>query len=453
MDNPIITRLKRLYHSKKVLVVGLGLQGGGLGVTKFFCELGAKVTVTDIKRQDQLSLSLKQLNQLPIRFCLGGHRLDDFLSADVIFKGPSVPWNLPEIIEAQKKNIPIEMELSFFTQYCPGKIIGVTGTRGKSTTTNLIFEILKQSGFSVYLAGNLPGISTINLLKKVTHNDWVVIELSSWALSGFHRKKLSPHIAVFTNFYADHLNYYQNMDDYLYDKKAIYLYQRPQDYLVINKSLLSYIKNGECRSKIIAYEANDFLGNFQYLQGEHNRENAAAAFFVAKILNLDKEKVINIISNFKGLPYRQQIIGKKNNIIFVNDSTSTTPVATVKAIESFSTKKIILILGGNSKNLPFADLIKQLDKVEKIVLLKGSFTDQILDILKVKHEKKISNKVHNRLKEALKEAYQFAAKEKDIHKTLVILFSPGATSFAMFENEFHRGEEFNRIVKNLIHTN
>jgi len=225
------------YIGKKILVVGLGLQGGGVGIAKYFADLGANVTVTDKKSEKQLSPSIEALKDYEITFHLGGHQQDDFLSADIIFKGPSVLWTTPEIVAAEKKGIPVEMELSFFAANFPGKIIGVTGTRGKSTTTSMIFNLLKLSNFPAFLGGGFPGISTINYLKTLKETDWVVAEISSWALSGFHRKKISPHIAVMTNIYPDHLNYYNRMDDYIYDKKAIFLYQKKDDYFILNESL------------------------------------------------------------------------------------------------------------------------------------------------------------------------------------------------------------------------
>ena len=445
----IIEKLKKKFKNKKVLVVGLGLLGGGVGLAKFFAQLGAKVVVTDKKNEKELASSINNLKQWPIEFHLGGHQSPDFLSANFIFKGPSVPWDLPEIVAARKKGVPVEMELSFFASYCPAKIIGVTGTRGKSTTTNLIYQLLKSSGVNTHLGGRLPGISTINLLPNIKPNDFVVLELSSWDLSGFHRKKISPHIAVFTNFYPDHLNYYENIDDYFYDKKAIYFYQTPSDYLIINQSLLQYINKNKLQSKIFTFSLHDFPYPLKFLQGEHNRENASAALRVAEVLGLNRKKAIEIISDFKGLPYRQQIIAEKNNIIFVNDATSTTPIATVYAIETFKDREIILILGGNSKRLPFDVLINRLIKTEKIILLGGSFTEEILPFLKEKYPAKISP-VFNNLEEAVKEAYRLAKQLESDGFNVCVLFSPGATSFAMFDNEFHRGEEFNRIVKKIM---
>ncbi|GAB4219313.1 MAG: UDP-N-acetylmuramoyl-L-alanine--D-glutamate ligase [Candidatus Microgenomates bacterium] len=444
----LIEKLKKLYQGKKVLVVGLGIQGGGVGVARFFSELGAEVTVTDKKTKKQLSISVEKLKNYSIKYHLGKHQLKDFILSDVIFKNPGVPWNLPEIIEAEKRNIPIEMEMSFTAKYFPGKIIGITGTRGKSTTTNLIYEVLKNHNFKVLLGGGLPGISNLEFLKIADKNTYLVAELSSWALSGFHRKKLSPHIAVFTNFYPDHLNYYKNMNDYLFDKKAIYLYQKNDDYLIINEKLKDALKNDLIKSKVLTFSKDDVRFDFSNLVGDHNKENIAAVLKVAKVLNLDIKKVYSAITNFKGLPFRQQIVLKKKNVFFVNDTTSTTPTATIYAIRRFSDKSIILILGGNSKNLPYQSLIDELKKsnIKKIVLLEGNFTREILPTIKQEFKEKLSIKIYDSLSKAIVKAYQEALK---INDEVYLLFSPGATSFAMFNNEFHRGEEFNKIVHNL----
>lgn len=445
MTNNVYQLLKNKYRNKKVLVVGLGVLGGGIGLTKFFTELGSQVIVTDKKNKFQLKTALDELKNLPIKYYLEDHPREIFLHADVIFKGPFVPWNLPQILAAEKKGIPIEMELSFFAQYCPANIIGITGTRGKSTTTMMVYEILKESAWPFYLAGSLPNISTINYLKSLTPKDWIIMELPSWPLSGFHRKKISPHISIFTNFYPDHLNYYPTMDDYLYDKKAIYLYQKPTNYLIANRNLQSVILHDKPKSNITYFQTKDFPLPLKRLKGQHNLENAAAVFTLAKVLHLNLANSAKTIERFSGLPFRQQIIRKIGNVIFVNDTTSTTPVATIKAIETFADKNIILILGGNSKNLPFDTLIKHLIKVKKIILLAGSFTEKILPVLKLKFPEKLS-KVHDNLEEAIYTAYQSANESK---KEACILFSPGATSFAMFNNEFHRGEEFNRIISEL----
>lgn len=407
----LLESLREKYSRKKILVVGLGNQGGGVGIARFFAELGSQVVVSDKKTEKELETSIRLLaNYKNIKFSLGGHRLEDFLNCDVIFKGPSVPWSLSLIVEAQRRGVPIEMEMAFVSEHFPGKIIGVTGTRGKSTTTYLIFNLLKMMGFKVLLGGGFPGVSTIEFLKTADSQTWLVAELSSWALSGFHRRKISPNLAVFTNFYPDHLDYYKNMEDYLFDKKAIYLYQKTTEFLVANRALEPLIT--ERKTGVFWFSKKDYPLRLKNLQGDHNLENAAAAFKVAEVLELPRSKAIEIISKIKGLPYRQEIIHKQGSMIFVNDATSTTPTATIKAIERFKDKKIILILGGNSKNLPVDDLLKHLEKVKKIVLLKGSFTEEILPKLRAHMPEKISREVYDDLELAIQEALQIASEEK-----------------------------------------
>lgn len=443
--NNLREELKNKYQTKKILVVGLGIQGSGLGVTKFFADLGARVTVTDAKTAEQLSQSIEKLKDYNIKYVLGHHDVSDFVTADLIIKGPGVPWTRPEIIAAKEKHIPIEMEGSLFASLCPAPIVGITGTRGKSTTTHLIYEVIKKAGHTVHLAGNIPNVSTISMIYDIKPDDIVVLELSSWQLSGFHKHKISPHIAVFTNFYPDHLNYYKTMDDYLFDKKAIYLYQQENDFLIANKSLQETIENDKVRSNVLYFDDSQFPYDLS-LQGTHNKENAAAALKVAEVLKLDREESIQTICAYKGLPYRQEVIGEKDGIIFINDTTSTTPVAAVSAIKTFRDKPIIHILGGNAKGLPTEELLSELIHVDKIVLLKGTFTDEIMSELRSKYNDKISS-VYESLDDAVTEAYRLA---KDQPRGAYILFSPAATSFAMFKNEFDRGDHFTAMARRIL---
>ncbi len=446
MRQSLISQLKNRFQGKKVLVVGLGIQGGGIGLVQFFSTLGARVTASDVKSPAQLQTAINQLESYPVVFRFGPHQEADFLDSDIIFTGPSVKWDLPELIAARKKHIPIETEVAFFASLCPATIIGVTGTRGKSTTSSMIYQVLKAARKDVFLAGNVSGQSTISLLKRVSRDSLVVLELSSWQLAGFHRKRISPPVAVFTNLYPDHMNYYQAVDAYLYDKKAIYWYQTPSDTLIMNRSLISIIPPEEVKGKRLLFSAADFTEPLHDLKGSHNQENAAAALATLNQLKIATKFSRQHLLDFVGLPNRQELIGENETVKIINDTTSTTPTATIKAIDSFSDRNIILILGGNSKNLPVTDLLEKLAQVEKIVLLAGSFTDQILPQLKQLYPNKISP-VFNNLKLAIEEAYRLSLRSKGFS---YLLFSPGATSFAMFNNEFHRGQEFVKISKALL---
>lgn len=444
-------RLNAELNGKKVLVVGLGLQGGGLGLIKFLTHYGAIVTVTDLKSEEKLKKSIDALSNFSITFHLGAHTMNDFLQADIIFKAPKMRWDAPEIVAAEKKGVRIEMETSFFASMCPAPIIGITGTRGKSTTTHMIYEALQTGGKTVHLAGNIPQSPAIDLLTRIKKEDIVVLELSSWQLSGFHRKKISPHIGVFTNLYPDHLDYYHNMDEYFYDKSAIFAYQKKEDTVIANESLKNKVMPLLHGQHALFVTNDTFPAPLVNVFGDHIKQNAGAAFQAVKAVGIDDAKAIESISHFKGLSSRQQKVGEKNRILFINDTTSTTPIATEIALNTFHDYRIVLILGGNAKKLPYADLLKRMNKPESIVLLAGSFTDQILPQLKQTFPDKISEPFTDLLP-AVTKAYEQAVEIQTKYpgEKVVVLFSPGATSFAMFNNEFHRGELFNSIVQTIL---
>jgi UDP-N-acetylmuramoylalanine--D-glutamate ligase len=224
------------FTGKKVVVMGLGTLGGGVGTARFFAKKGARVVVTDLKSREELKTSVEELSQYPIEYILGNHREEDFIKADLIIKNPSVPSSSPFIELARKNNIRVEMAESLFMELSPTKnIIGVTGTRGKSTTSQMIYEIIKTAGRKVVLGGNVKGIATLELLGAIDDSYYVVLELSSWMLEGFGWNKVSPWISVITNIYPDHLNRYKGMDEYINDKKNIYKFQKKDDILILNK--------------------------------------------------------------------------------------------------------------------------------------------------------------------------------------------------------------------------
>jgi len=438
-------KFKANFQNKKVLIMGLGLQGGGVAIANLFSEIGAKVTVTDLKDSKTLKSSLQKLNSTHIRCVLGEHRKADFKNQDLIIRNPAVPQNSPFLKLATKNNIPIKMETALFAKLSPAPIIGVTGTRGKSTTSRLIYEILKKANQKVFLAGNIPGKPTLPLLKKITPEDLVVLELSSWQLQGFAFEKISPHIAVVTNIYPDHLNRHPSMNAYIADKKNITNFQKKSDYLILNQQNLkskSFSKNTQ--AQITFFKSSNLPKNLTLkIPGLHNRANASAALAVANILNINKNTSLKVIKDFRGLPYRLEQVTTINNISIINDTTSTTPTATIAAIKSIS-QRITLILGGKSKNLPVKKLAQLINKSNiKVVLLKGSGTTEIKPHL---NPQKIIAEFSDQ-DQAIKSAL------KNSKPKTTLLFSPGFTSFEMFNNEFQRGDSFNQTIKNLSKLN
>lgn len=438
--------LKEKFKNKKVTVVGLGLLGKRLGDIAFLAECGAKVLVTDLKPSTVLRPSLQKLRKYKnIKYVLGEHRFEDFENCDFVLKGQGVALDSPYIAHAKRNGIPVEMDESLFAKLAPGvKIIGVTGTRGKTTTTILIYEILKAAGLKVHLGGNIKGTAALPLLKEAKYGDTVVFELSSWQLQGFGEARISPHISVFTNFMPDHMNYYKNdLKQYFGDKSFIYKFQNKEDLLVLGPEMKNLVKKS--RSKIVNAQVKKVPKSWKInLKGKHNLENIACAIEVAKFLKIKEEIVKKVVKNFEAVPGRLELVKTINGIDIYNDTNSCTPEATSVALQALGgkNKNIVLILGGSDKNLNFKDLFKDIGKyVKSIVLIPGNGTDRIMkDLMKIKNVH-IYQEVN--LKDIVSKAYNLAQNGD------IMLFSPAFTSFGMFNNEYDRGEKFMKIVKNL----
>ena len=221
---------------KRVLVMGLGLHGGGLGVTRWLLKQGARVTVTDLRTAEDLKPTLEQLQDVQVEFVLGEHRETDFENADLIVRNPGVPRELRYLEIAREQGIPIRMELGLFTELLPRgmeQVIGITGTKGKTTTTLMTGAILKRANPKTVVAGNLR-VSALELLDEIDAETPVVLEMSSFQLEEFQELKTSPHIAALTNVYADHLNRYRDIDEYTWAKAQIFLHQAPRDVVILN---------------------------------------------------------------------------------------------------------------------------------------------------------------------------------------------------------------------------
>src|SRR5437763_7464617 len=223
-----------LLQGKRVLVMGLGLQGSGMASARYAAQQGAIVRVTDMKSAEVLAPSVRALAGLPIEFILGQHREEDFRWAEIVIRNPGVPRSSPYLQIAQANGAQIEMESALFFLACPGRIIGITGTRGKTTTTSLIFAILRASGAPTLIGGNVAGVETLSLLPQITAETQVVLELSSWQLEGLAPHAISPQIAVMTNVYPDHLDTYNSMEDYAEAKANIFRHQDESGIAVFN---------------------------------------------------------------------------------------------------------------------------------------------------------------------------------------------------------------------------
>lgn len=421
--------------------MGLGLLGRSLGDALFLAEHGAVLTITDLKTEEMLAPSLEKLKPYSgITYVLGEHRLEDFQQCDMVIKAPGVPFDSPYIKEAQEHNIPVEMDASLFLKLAPEVIsIGVTGTRGKSVTTQLIFEILKADEKRVFLGGNVRGIATLPLIEEVQQGDYVVLELDSWQLQGFGDAGMSPHVAVFTTFMRDHMNYYKgDMERYFADKAHIFQYQTKSDILVVGEDIADRISSS---AKKFVATSKDIPGDWDIqLLGDHNRKNAAIAIAVAKALGISEDVIRSAIESFRGLAGRLEYIGEKKGIFFYNDTTATTPDAALAALDALENKHIVLITGGADKDLEYAAYAARLSShITNPVFFKGSATQKLISLL----PKTYAYTLVDTMPEAVKEAYSRAEKGD------VVLLSPGAASFELFENEYDRGDQFVQCVNAL----
>jgi UDP-N-acetylmuramoylalanine--D-glutamate ligase len=429
---------KEFFSGKKITMLGLGLLGRGLNDAKFLAECGAFLTITDLKTKEQLEPTLKKLAKYKnIKYVLGEHRLEDFRNCDFVLKAAGVPLDSIYIKEAKENNIPVEMDESLFAKCAPNvKVVGVTGTRGKTTTTYLIYEILKLAfPKKVHLGGNIKGLATLPLLKKVKDGDIVVMELSSWQLQGWGEAKICPNISVFTNLMDDHLNYYKgSVKEYFNDKAKIYLNQNKTDYLICGEKISRQI--GKVRGQKIIAKKNDVPKRWKVkVKGNHNLENISYAIKTAEIFGVQEKTIKKAIENFGGVEGRQEFLREYKGVKIYNDTTATTPDATIAALRSLGkNKNIVLIMGGADKNLDMSGLIKEVPKYcKKVVLLTGTGTE------------KLGGKVAGILAKSLKEGLLEALKW--VEKGDILLLSPGFASFGMFKNEFDRGEQFVKLVR------
>ena len=436
------------FKNKTVLILGLGLLGRGVRDAIFFAKQGARVIVTDLKTAEQLKPSVDKLKKFTnVTFVLGKHRKEDIDRADLIIRNADVPLHSEFLQYALKKKKLVDMDESLFAKFCPCPIIGVTGTRGKTTTTMLIYELLKETGRKVHLGGNILEKATLPLIDKVKPNDLVVLELSSWQLQGFGWAKISPQIAVFTNIYPDHLNRYSNMQEYINDKKLIYQNQQPSDYLVTNKNNPKTKKAGaEALSQVIYFDKKNVPKSWKLkILGEHNLENIDAAVKVAEIFGLSKAAIKKVVENFGGVEHRLEVFKTVRGVTFINDTTSTTPIAGQKALAAVN-KPLILIAGGATKKLDLTEFAKDIAKktfVKKVILLNGGATDELENLIKKFGGAKKTLGRYDNFKHAINDAFKTAKRGQ------TVLLSPGCASFGLFINEFDRGAQFKKIVSQL----
>ena len=446
------------FRGKKVLVMGLGFLGGGIATTKWLVKHGARVTVTDPKSRRELAPSIRALGQAAkkVRFVLGRHRAEDFKNSEIVVVNPAVPRESRFLKIAKKSGAILENEASLFFRLCKNPIIAVTGTRGKTTTVNWIRHFLKQKHSKSVLTGNSSDNPMLKALDKLDGKNPVVVELSSWHLELLPQSKRSPHIAVITNIYRDHMNRYTNMKQYALAKANIFRYQTGEDFVVLNKknSWTKFFLKLRPRSKIEFFSDSAPLKPLRNRLvagvGAHNFENLNAAALATRHFGISKIMIDRALRSLPRLPFRQEIIYQKKKIFVVNDATATSPDGAIAALKRFGPKtRLILIAGGTDKKLDYkkwSKAVKKYVRPENLFLLNGSATQKMVrELKKIEYFKETNPQIFEDLKILLKLACKQLVTNYKL--PITILFSPGAASFEKFKNEFDRGRKFNAYWK------
>ncbi len=407
--------LSRL-RGKKIAIVGMGVNNRKLA--DYLSKHGIKFEVIDgwNKPEDLIG------------------RLDRF---DVVFRTPGLPYLSAAVQQAKQKGVEIFSQTKFFFELCPAPIIGITGTKGKGTTSSLIAKILETSGKKIWLGGNI-GKDPFEFLEQIKPEDLVILELSSFQLQDMTQ---SPHVALVLSITSDHLDHHQSVDEYVSAKSSILKFQTEKDVAILHPSLPDAFKNLGKGKKII-YDPGSAQDYETKLLGQHNKENIAAAAAVAKFLGVEESEIRTAVAEFETLPHHLEVLRTVNGITYIDDAVSTNVEPAIAAINAITTP-LILIVGGFDKGVDFEPLGKVIVSAKnlKAVVVIGDVTDKILKII-AGFKGKILTGAKN-MNEILSQAQSVAT----AGDTIVI--SPATSSFDMFANMYDRAEQFVKAVKAL----
>jgi len=429
----------------RITIAGLGRFGGNIAAARWLVEQGAKVLVTDTSSAERLGDSLKQLEGLPIELRLGEHRDSDFTSAELIVASPAIPPSNQYLEAARGAGVPVTTEIRLFVERCSAtRIVGVTGTKGKSTTTAMIGEVLKRR-HATWVGGNI-GKSLLFDLPKIKSSDLVVLELSSFMLHYLREIRWSPQVAVVTLIATDHAEWHGGAEEYVEAKRTILKFQKSDDVAVVNEESPGAMNlAGEAHGRVIAYGVKNRKPFELQVPGRHNQVNAQGAFCVGEIFGCTWEDAQAALRDFKGLPHRLQLVHEDTRgVKYFNDSIATIPDAAIAALESFPAKRVIQIVGGSKKGqLPVTAMCGALVERAKAALCIGETGPEMAEAMGKSPSFVGSAAVYQcgDLPTALKMARQIAVRGD------VVLLSPGAKSYDQFVNFEERGETFVRLVR------
>ena len=444
--------------NQKIAVIGLGVSN--IPLIDYLYQKNANVTVFDDREEEKLEQNvINKIKDYGFKFYLGKGNLNNLKGFDLIFRSPSCLPTKPELIEEKNRGAIVTTEIEQLIKMAPCKIIGVTGSDEKTTTTTLTYEILKNAGYKVYLGGNI-GIPLFTKLSEIEPDDIIVLELSSFQLMGM---EISPEIAGITNITPNHLNIHKDYQEYIDAKKNIFKYQDENGVLVLNAD--NDITNScrdEANGKVIMFSSTKKLENGFIvdngiikecedgirrhiidtkdlkLKGEHNFQNICTALALTKGL-VDIDKAVDTIKEFSGVHHRLELVRVIDGVEWYNDSASTSPTRGISALNAFDNKEIVLIAGGADKNLDYTPIGRPIVENVRCLILIGQTANKIYEA--VKKELELQNKnldIH--MCESFKQSLDLA---KRVAKSgQIVLFSPASTSFDMFKDMYDRGDRF-----------
>ena len=444
------------FKGKKITIMRIGLLGRGVGDAAYMAEMGAQITVVDDAPQEQMQPSVDTLIEYGnIEFKFGPYDFEDFKNADFIWVGAGAPMEEPVLNKCRESGIRLVQSAALFAEISKVPIIGVTGTRGKSTVTAMIHHALSVvTGEEILLGGNVRGVSNLQLLKKVTPDSLCVMELDSWQLQGWGWAKMSPQIAVFTNFMEDHLNYYEKggksreeaLELYFADKANIFLYQEESGVLVTTPEVWEMAGRFAAGRDITLGQEVKLVDasvlpkdTLLSMPGEHNRLNAALAYEALKAVSLTDDEIFPALASFPGVEGRLQKVGEVAGVSIYNDNNATTPAATAAGLKAVAEgKNVVLLTGGSDKNLPIEMLVEEIEKsCAHVILYSGTGTEK----LKAALPPSVSREEHAVFKDAIEALFVTSVSGN------VALFSPAFASFGTeFRNEYDRNDMFVRAV-------
>ena len=459
-----LEKFEESLNNKNVAVIGLGVSN--IPLLKYLSEKKANVTVFDEREiKDIPEEAMNELKMYNISYFFGKDSLNSLHGFDIIFRSPSCMPTKKELVEEENRGAVVTSEIEMLMKLCPGTVIGITGSDGKTTTTSLVYAILKKAGYNCYLGGNI-GTPLFTKLKDMKEDDYIVLELSSFQLMNM---KISPKISVITNISPNHLNVHSSYEEYIEAKKNIFRYQDKDGIVVLNYdneitrkceseaegrviffSSKTKLDDGIIVDEDIIKECNDKVRRHiintkdVHLRGVHNYENICAAIAATKSL-VDIDTQVKAIKEFTGVEHRIEFVREIDGVKWYNDSIGTSPTRTIAGLKSFE-EKIVLIAGGYDKHLDYAPLAKPiLDSVSSLILM-GQTAEKIFVAVKEECEKQ-DKKLNTYMCETLEETVKLA--KKIAKEGEVVLFSPASASFDMFKNFEERGKKFKEIVNSI----